>query len=421
MSTPAPIVGRTATSIAEVVESGLCIGCGLCEALSGGSLSMSLAEHGAMRPAPVDGFGPGQEAAVLAACPGVVAPGRGVGDAIWGPASLLAMAWSGEPDVRHRAATGGVLTALGRHLLATDQVSFVLHVGPDPDAPMRSRWVMSETPEDVLANAGSRYGPTAPLAGLQVAVERNEPFAVIAKPCDIGAVAMRARADEGLRTNLVATMAMVCGGQSRLSKSQAVLDDFGLTEDQLQLFRYRGYGNPGATRIETAAGTAHEKSYLEMWEDESGWDLDARCTICPDALGEMADVAAADAWPGGAPTGEDDGFNAIAVRSEAGRALVNAAVESGHLVLGEEMTAREFDHLQPHQERKKVALRARFEGRATAGLPTIATPGLRLDECAEGLDPERADAERAGTERRAGQGRYSEVAVRLEPGPSTDF
>ncbi len=418
MSEATPIAGRTASSIAEVVESGLCIGCGLCEALSDGAVTMRLAEHGAMRPAPVDGFGPGQEAAVLAACPGVIAPGRGDGDAVWGPASLLAMAWSGEAQVRHQAATGGVLTALGRHLLESGAARFVLHVGADPDAPMRTRWVMSETPEDVLANAGSRYGPTAPLAGLQVAIARDEPFAIIAKPCDIGAVAALARSNRSLDTNLVATLAMVCGGQSRLSKSQGVLDDFGVDEHELSLFRYRGFGNPGPTRIETVGGSAHQKSYLEMWEDEGGWDLDARCTICPDALGEMADVAAADAWPGGAPTGEDDGFNAIAVRSETGLALVSAAVDSGHLVLGETISPRDFDDLQPHQRRKKLALSARFEGRAAAGLPTIRTPGLRLEQCATALPPDQVAAERDGTTRRAAAGRYAETAVRLTGGTS---
>ncbi len=404
---------RTAGSIREVVESGLCIGCGLCEAATGGRVTMSMSEVGSFRPGPVDGFTPEEEAAVLAACPGVVAPGRGDGDQVWGPTSMMAMAWAGDPDVRFRAATGGVLTALAQHLLDTGKASFILHVGPDPDAPMRTRWVMSETSDEVIANAGSRYGPTAPLAGLQVAIDRNEPFAIVAKPCDTGAVSQWAKTDPQLAANLVATMAMVCGGQSRITKSQRVLDDFGVEEDSVSLFRYRGYGNPGPTRVETSDGSGYEKGYLEMWEDEGSWDLDARCTVCPDALGEMTDVAAADAWPGGAPVGEDEGFNAIAVRSVAGTALVNAAVESGHLVLGDPVTAREFDHLQPHQVRKKRALVARFEGRAAAGLPIIETPGLRLDACAADLDDAAAQAERDGTQARAERGRYSETAVTL--------
>ncbi len=410
---PVPIVGRTASSVAEVVESGLCVGCGLCEAIAPGTVRMQMSEVGAWRPMPVDAFTPEQEAEILRSCPGVVAPGGGAGDRIWGSSTTMAMAWSAEPGVRFRSATGGVLTGLGRHLLASGRAEAILHVGPDPEAPMRNRWVISRTPDEVLANAGSRYGPTAPLAGLNEAIALGVPFAVIAKPCDVGAVRRRALDDPRLAELLVATAAMVCGGQSRITKSVAVLDDLAVDEDDVSLFRYRGYGNPGPTRIETRSGDAHEIGYLEMWEDESGWDLDARCTICPDALGEVADIAAADAWPGGAPTGEDEGFNAIVVHTEVGEELVRSAVDAGMLVLGDDVTPAEFDHLQPHQVRKKRALVARFEGRAAAGLPTIATPGLRLEACAAELPADDVEREIAGTKRRAEAGRYTETAVRL--------
>ncbi|MCY3807353.1 MAG: Coenzyme F420 hydrogenase/dehydrogenase, beta subunit C-terminal domain, partial [bacterium] len=100
-------------------------------------------------------------------------------------------------------------------------------------------------------------------------------------------------------------------------------------------------------------GARFTKSYLQMWEDESGWDVETRCKLCPDALGEAADVAAADVWPGGSPTGEDAGFNGIIVRTATGEDLVTSAVEAGNLVLGDPITPREFDGLQPHQVRKK--------------------------------------------------------------------
>ena len=85
--------------------------------------------------------------------------------------------WAGDPKVRFRAATGGVLTALGMHLIDTGTVDTVLHVGADPKYPMRSHWVLSQTAKEVLANTGSRYGPPAPLAGLGPVLARAEPFA----------------------------------------------------------------------------------------------------------------------------------------------------------------------------------------------------------------------------------------------------
>ena len=64
-------------------------------------------------------------------------------------------------------------------------------------------------------------------------------------------------------------------------KSEELLARFGIAEDQLRLFRYRGYGNPGPTRIETEDGRAYEVSYQQLWEDESKWMIQPRCKIWP--------------------------------------------------------------------------------------------------------------------------------------------
>jgi coenzyme F420 hydrogenase subunit beta len=403
---------RVPSSVSEVVSTGLCIGCGLCEAVTGGRVRMTMTERGTLRPHPLSALRSDDEVAILAACPGAVAETRAAAgipvDPIWGPVSSMRVAWAADPGIRHRAASGGVLTALGVHLVRTGQAAFVLHVGPDPQQPMRSRWVISDTPDQVLANTGSRYGPTSPLAGLVEALDRDEPFAVIAKPCDLGAIHRYARVDARLDESCVARLALVCGGQSRLTKSLAVLDTAGLEESEVTLFRYRGDGNPGPTRVEAGPDRSFETTYLDMWGNDSTWDLDARCTICPDALGEAADVSSADVWPGGAPSGEDEGFNGIVVRTSAGEHLVDAAVESGDLVLGDEIEPRQFDAFQPHQVRKKEALATRFEGREDAGLPVIETIGLRVRELGARLERAEYERQRSGTIERAVAGRYRE-------------
>ncbi len=387
-------------SVAEVVARDLCVGCGLCEAVTGGRVKMAATPAGSLRPSPVDGFTAEEEWAILTACPGVIAEPRAdlslSLDPVWGRCGTMRYAWAADPGVRFAAATAGVLTALGQHLLAAGEAAFVLHVGPDPARPLRTRWVISSTPEDVLANTGSRYGPTAPLAGLGVALDRGKPFAVIAKPCDLGALHRRAAADSRINKLVVARLAMVCGGQSRLSKSQRLLDQLGVAESEVTLIRYRGHGNPGPTRVETRDGREFEVGYLELWEDEGTWDLETRCKLCPDALGEAADVAVADVWPGGAPTGEDEGFSGVIARSEAGESLLSRAAADGRIVLGDAIGPRDLDDMQPHQVRKKEALAARYRGMADAGVPPIAARGLRIDEMGRRLTPERAAAQRRG-------------------------
>ena len=56
--------------------------------------------------------------------------------------------------------------------------------------------------------------------------------------------------------------------------------------------------------------------------------------------------------------------------------------------------------MQPHQVRKKESLAARYQGMADAGVPPIATRGLRIDELGRRLAPERAADQRQGAAER---------------------
>ncbi len=400
-------------SIADIVSNGLCISCGLCEATSGGKITMRMNDVGSLRPDDVSTLDADEEALLLTACPGAVASPRvqteESPDDIWGAFTTMQYAWAKDADVRYQAATGGVLTALGQHLLESGKVKFILHVTADPEQPMRSQGVISETAEQVLQRAGSRYGPVSPLSGFVKALDRGERFALIAKPCDLGAVHAYAAHDPRVDKLCVYRLTMVCGGQSRLKKSHELLKEFGVQEEELSLFRYRGYGNPGLTTVETTDGRSYHKTYQQLWEDEGSWELETRCKFCPDALGEAADIAASDVWPGGGPTGEDEGFNGIIVRSEAGEELVASAVAADALEVGDDITPEMFNEFQPHQVRKKHAVHARLAGLEAAGIAPIAVSGLRLEKLAGNLTKDEREQQIAGVKQRVSQGRIRET------------
>ena len=326
--------------IAQIVTGGLCIGCGLCRSVAGaGAIRMVMTPEGRERPVAVTPLCRETLATINLVCPGtrvVGAPPESLADGvvidpIWGPATptMLVIAHASDAEVRHRAAAGGVLTALGQYLLRRGEVDLVLQVKASPEAPMRSVATVSETPAAVLEAAASRYGPAAVLQDLDAVLARGRRLAIIAKPCDIGAVRRLAEVDERARRLVRYCLTLACGGASDLLKSRQVLDRLGVAEADLRLFRYRGHGNPGPTRIETKDGRGFELSYQEMWGNESGWRIQPRCKICPDAVGEAADIVSADCWPGGAPVGEDAGFNAVLVRTRAGARLFECAVADG--------------------------------------------------------------------------------------------
>lgn len=119
---------------------------------------------------------------------------------------------------------------------------------------------------------------------------------------------------------------------------------------------------------EPLGGSAGSTHLHRIWRDESTWRIQSRCKVCPEAIGESADIVAADCWDGGGPSGEDDGVNAVLVRTRAGAALFDAAVAAGSLTVLRDITFRDTDRFQPDQVRHKRAVWARMCGiRATRG------------------------------------------------------
>lgn len=401
----------------EIVENGLCIGCGLCRSVAGSDhVRMVMTPEGRERPVTLRPVDDATLERINAVCPGTRIGGpdpaersaAAFDDDVWGPAQRIVIGHAADPEVRFRGSSGGVLTALARFLLDSGNVRFILHVAASRTAPMRSERRLSFDAAAVLDAAGSRYGPAAPLVDFCEILDRGEPFALVGKPCDVTAVRNLARLDPRVDRQMRYALTLICGGASELGKSEDVLRRFGVEEDELTLFRYRGYGNPGPTRIETRDGRAFEMTYGELWEDESTWRIQARCKICPDAIGLAADLAASDVWPGGGPTGEDAGFNGIIVRTRRGRELYDAAVAAGVLTVVRDAKFSDFELFQPHQLRKRTAVWARLRGLRAAGKPVPHVTGLDLEDCARRNSLAANLAEARGARDRAREGRFAE-------------
>lgn len=411
---------ETPVPVERIVEAGLCIGCGLCQSLAGPArIRMTMTPEGRERPAVLAPLDRATLGLVNRVCPGLTVTGpdpaepvEGVRwDAVWGPALRIAKGHAADPEVRFRASAGGGLSALAMHLLETRRVDFILHVAASKDRPMRTERHLSFDRAQVMEGAGSRYGPAAPLVDLAQLLDRGRPFAFIGKPCDAAALRNLATHDPRVDRLVRFILVFVCGGASEFGKSLDLARRFGLDEDDVALLRYRGMGNPGPTRIETRDGRAFEVSYNDLWEDEGKWLLQFRCKICADAIGELADIAVSDVWPGGGPTGEDAGFNAFIARTARGKALLDEAEGAGAIELIEELDFRDLDRVQPHQVRKKQALASRLAAMRDSGTLTPSFTRLRLDAAAATTSKEAQRDNYTGMRDRLARGDNREPAV----------
>ena len=411
----------------RISEDAMCIGCGLCQSIAGPDhVRMEIVENGYERPVVCGHLTHEVVDRIVDLCPGIRVEGlpqeacddHTKFDLVWGPYQSMVLAYATDPEVRHRGSTGGALSAIGMYLVDSGEVDFVLHARPSGPVPTFGERAVSTTSADVLAGAGSRYGPTAALIDILDQLDKGRPFAFIGKPCDIAALRNLAKSDARVGQLVKYMLALVCGGFMPPHGMRRFLrEELDVEPAEVTGFRYRGFGCPGPTRIELADGRVQERRYTEFWgTDESMWVLPFRCKVCPDGIGEAADIAASDTWPGGSPDPAtedgDPGTNALVVRTSRGRALVERARMAGYLTITEPVDARYMDQVQPHQRNKKYAVGARFEGLRAEGKTVPRTARLRLDQLTAELGVDQAAFQREGTRERVRIGKASEPAPR---------
>ncbi len=399
----------------QIVEDGLCSGCGLCVAmLPDDVITFDKDETGEPRPYAKADLTDEQVDFIYQICPGLQITGIPEAEAlaaphqdlVWGPYHDMQLGWAGDPVIRHQGSTGGVLTALACYLLEAGLVKAIAHVKAADTPANFGMATISRTSQDVIEAAGSRYGPTAPLLHIDALLEAGEPFALIAKPCDLNAMRNLAKTDPRVDASVKFWLTPVCGGYMPESGFQNFMDEQNLDADKLTSLRYRGLGCPGPTSLTFSDGTQKDLDYLDFWgDDESQWTMPFRCKICPDGIGEGADIAASDSWEAGSPnridSKTDKGANALIIRTDAGARLVEAAITAGALIIDRQVDADFMNWCQPHQTRKKRVGLARIKGLIDAGNLAPNLNNLRAEALDASLSDEEREAEYAGALRRA--------------------
>ena len=377
-------------SLTDITNNGLCIGCGLCQSILGKEkISIEMTDKGRLEPKEINPISGNDLEKVKKICPGVIVeslPKKDISndskfDTLWGYYNSLFYAWSTDEQIRFQSSTGGLLNGLSLFLLESKKVNFILHTAGDPEKPMRSIPRFSYTKQELLScESRSRYGPASPLSKFNEALDTKKNFAFVGKPCDISAIRQLSKTDERVNKQCKFLLTLVCGGSTEFTKSQDFIKSFNVKEEELEIFRYRGFGNPGKMYIKTKDGREHDREYNSFWGEESTWRVHFRCKICPDAIGESADIAALDTWRGGSPKKEDEGFNAAIVRTQKGSDLLKEAIKAGYIQKGSNLTIADINDFQPHQVSKKKAVYARHLGMKKNNLPIITTNDLRIEE-----------------------------------------
>jgi coenzyme F420 hydrogenase subunit beta len=225
-------------------------------------------------------------------------------------------------------------------------------------------------PQALLAAAGSRYGPSAPLATVGDLLKDDRRFLFIGKPCDVAAAQKARKLRPKLDRNLALTVAFFCAGTPSTNGTLELLNSIGVSDvSKLTEVRYRGRGWPGRFIAKTRDPEAeYSCTYDESWKQVLSRHVQWRCRLCLDHTGEFADIAVGDPWYRPVEEGES-GSSLILGRSSVGTRFIENALRDGALTA----SPVDFDLLarsQPNLLRNRGEVWGRILGARLCGALT---------------------------------------------------
>lgn len=243
--------------------------------------------------------------------------------------------WEGyarDPVLRYQASSGGLLSALALYCLEKEGMGSVLHTGMSENRPWTNCTVVSCKRVELLARTGSRYAPSSPCDGLAAIEESDRPCVFIGKPCDAAAVRALRRERPCLDQKLGLVLTFFCAGTPSGQGTLDLLDSLEVKPGETTKLRYRGEGWPGKFKVEAGhPSREYSLSYEESWGQLAGY-RPLRCHLCPDGLGQCADLACGDAWQSFSGDG-DPGRSIVLVRTTRGREVLHRAMAAQYVQL----------------------------------------------------------------------------------------
>ena len=344
-------------SLAKVVSDGLCTGCGMCSVPVDGKDSPVAMKFDKER----GHFAPETEYtrdAVSCVCPGATMDmpkvarqvhGSEPEDPVLGNYTSTRAAYASDQKLRERAASGGVIPALLRHLFETREIDAVYCAIPGNHPAGASGRIIRDVSEleDI---SGSIYHPVNFGSALSELLSSGGKFAFVGLPCEIAGLEMLKAHLPHLESRHALSIGLFCGGINTFDGVGYYLRSFGISPKNVEEIEYR-YGRwPGNIRVKLAEPRKSER-VLPRIRGNSRWGILRyviafqgywmlkRCRICPDQVADFADISVGDPHLEKFRGREDPGVSAVVARTQRGESLIQEALKAG--VLADEPLSRD--------------------------------------------------------------------------------
>ena len=409
--------------IEDVVDRGMCVGCGACGVATSGAIPITLGRFGVYQ-ASLENVSDDVRRVGGSVCPfsdespnettlGAPTPeGRSQPlDSRLGHVGNIFTGRRSSDDDLLESSSGGLTSWLLEKLVESGHVDGVIHVGRPRDAEAELfDYKTSNSASDVASHKKSHYYAATMKEAVQAIQGDGRSYAIVGIPCYITAARHLARTDSALAAQLKFYVGLVCGHLKSQFFAESLAWQVGVAPDDLEAvdFRLKAPGRPsydydfGAR----ARGEAELRRAPTLSLFGGNWGQGAfqpeACNFCDDIFAETADVAFGDAW---LPEYEDDwrGMNVVVTRNSKIDQLFDLGVAAGEILTHDLSPDRAAETQAGNFRHRRDGLAVRLSDDIAEGL---SVPTKRI---APSLDHVTADRRGLIRQRR----RMSKMSLRL--------
>ncbi len=239
-------------------------------------------------------------------------------DFVLGPHAAVWMARARDEEIRANAQYGGTVTALALFAIETGRADTALLTAwsQDPEEPHGTSPLVAKTREQVLSASGSKYtaGPTLKVLD-GILQEEGGRVLVVGRPCQVMALRKRMQIEDP--SFPAKQIGLVVG----------LFCMWSLSFREFEKMIRPVTGDNKLNRIDVPQGrfvVETDRETVDLDHDTVRSRSREACRSCFDFTSELADLSV------GSTEWKDD-WNTLIVRTEAGRAFLEAAVEQGRI------------------------------------------------------------------------------------------
>lgn len=233
-------------------------------------------------------------------------------------------------SIRAQASSGGLIPAILSFMLQKDIIDGALLVRMKKDNPLEAEPFIARSKDEILKASGSKYCPVAFNTMLRYILDHPGRYAVVGLPCQIVAIRKAQKRLDKIASRILFVLGLFCNHTPTFNATEYLLMQMKITPNDVSELRYRsGWANCASVLLKNGV----------IKKNNMYWHLGfgslfhpVSCSLCKDHTSEMADISFGDAW---LPEIDRNnlGESIIVVRTNIGRSIIHSSLGAGTIFL----------------------------------------------------------------------------------------